>query len=121
MAQLKCLTFVWNKWINFNTNLEMHRLRAQTSQERRRWRAWDTVGILQAHAAPVALGLLHAVLEKGQDLRVGLTCTRVKRVKSVGFEEAGYVGVDVKVIKCRFQYKRAQRYIELQLFPSTLK
>ena len=29
------------------------------------------------------------------------------------------VALDVKVIKCRFQSKRAQRYIRIQLFPST--
>jgi predicted acyl esterase len=31
------------------------------------------------------------------------------------------LALDVKVIKCRFQSKRAQRYMRLQLFPSTLR
>ena len=31
------------------------------------------------------------------------------------------LALDVRVIKCRFQSKRAQRYIRLQLFPSTFK
>ena len=31
------------------------------------------------------------------------------------------VALDVKVIKCRFSYKRAQRYIRLRLFPSTFR
>jgi hypothetical protein len=31
------------------------------------------------------------------------------------------VGVDVKAITCRSQSNRAQRYIRLQLFPSTFK
>ena len=31
------------------------------------------------------------------------------------------LALDVKVTKCRFQSKRAQRYIRIQLFPSTFK
>jgi hypothetical protein len=30
------------------------------------------------------------------------------------------LALDVKVMKCRFQFKRAQRYVRSQLFPSTL-
>ena len=29
--------------------------------------------------------------------------------------------MDVKVIKCRFRFKRAQTYTRIQLFPSTFK
>jgi hypothetical protein len=31
------------------------------------------------------------------------------------------VALDVEVITCRFSFKRAQRYIRIQLFPSTFK
>ena len=31
------------------------------------------------------------------------------------------LALDVKVIKCRFQSKRAQTYTRIQLFPSTFK
>ena len=39
----------------------------------------------------------------------------VKLAVALGIVQA--IALDVKVIKCRFQSKRAQRYMRLQLFP----
>jgi hypothetical protein len=45
----------------------------------------------------------------------------VRWSKSLPLVFGADLALDVKVITCRFQPKRAQRYIQLQLFSSTLK
>ena len=50
----------------------------------------------------------------GADGWVGYAATEI-------YNPMGGMGGDVEVLKCRFQSQRAQRYIRLQLFPSTFK
>jgi hypothetical protein len=52
-------------------------------------------------------------------VRKSISCGACASPVAAAVTQASAIAQDVKVIKCRFSYKRAQRYIRLLLFPST--
>ena len=73
-------------------------------------RAWTNTGVMGSGGALNPIGSLIA----NQMLSDGSLTAHLASLRAT-------FAMDVKVIKRRFQSKRAQRYIRLQLFSSTLK